>query len=213
MPFNARRMKKEWERAVALDPNQIDARYGLVQFYAYAPSVMGGGKDKAREQAAEIAKRSAMRGAIARGLIAELEKNTGGEEAAYREAIAAAPDSSAGYFALGTLYARDGKPTEAFATLDQYVKRRPDDLRALYEAGRISGTTGRELDRGEAALKNFIAAPPADVRVTTVAGAHYWLGQIAEKRGVKDVARGHYRSALELNRYNQHARRALDALK
>src|SRR5688572_1793019 len=41
MAFNARRMKKEWERAVELDPNQIDARYGLVMFYSMAPGAMG----------------------------------------------------------------------------------------------------------------------------------------------------------------------------
>ncbi|MFL5485532.1 MAG: hypothetical protein ACJ793_07825 [Gemmatimonadaceae bacterium] len=213
MPFNARRMKKEWERAVALDPNQIDARYGLVQFYAYAPGVMGGSKEKAREQAAEIAKRNAMRGAVARGVIAEIEKNPAAEEAAYKEAIAAAPDSLPGYFGLGAVYARDGKATEAFATLDTYVRRRPDDRRAFYEAGRIAAITGRELDRGEAALKQFLATPPADARVTTIAGAHYWLGQIAEKRGLRDAAREHYLTALRINRHAQLARHALDALK
>lgn len=212
MPFNARRMKKEWERAVALDPNQIDARYGLVQFYAFAPGVMGGSPEKAREQAAEIAKRSPMRGAIARAVIAEIGKNAAAEEVAYREAIAAAPDSGAGYFGLAAAHARDGKATEAFATLDEYVKRRPDDRRAWYEVGRVAGTTGSELDRGEAALKKFIAAPPTDVRVATIAGAHYWLGQIAEKRGLKDAAREHYKAALKINQHNEPARRALDAL-
>ena len=212
MPFNARRMKKEWERAVALDPNQIDARYGLVQFYSMAPGVMGGDIAKAREQAAEIGKRSALRGAIARGVIAEVEKNKAAETAAYQEAISAAPDSSAGYFSLIYAYARDGRTTEAFATLDQYSTRKPQDRRALYEAGRIAGTTGQQLDRGETALKMFLATPPADVLVTQIAGAHYWLGQIAEKRGAKDAARDHYRAALKINRHSQLSQRALDAL-
>src|SRR4051812_29632946 len=42
--FLARRMKKEWERAVDLDPAQIEARYGLVQFLAFVPGPMGGSK-------------------------------------------------------------------------------------------------------------------------------------------------------------------------
>jgi tetratricopeptide (TPR) repeat protein len=213
MPFNARRMKKEWERAVALDPDQIDARYGLVQFYAYAPGVMGGDITKAREQVAEIAKRNPMRGAIARGVIADVEKNAAAEEAAYRDAVAVAPDSAAGYFALGGMYARAGKAMEAFATLDQYAKRKPNDRHALYEAGRFAGTTGQQLDRGEAALKQYLATPPADVDVAHTAGAHYWLGQIAEKRGQKDAAREHYRVALSINRYSQLSERALKALK
>jgi len=213
MAFNARRMKKEWERAVELDPNQIDARYGLVMFYSMAPGAMGGSREKAREQVSEIARRNVMRGAIARGLLADVEKDVSAEEAAYKQAIAAAPDSSAGYFALGLVYARDGKAAEAFAILDQYVKRQPQDKRALYEAGRFAGTSGQQLDRGETALQQFLASPPADVPVTHIAGAHYWLGQIAEKRGAKDAAREHYRAALKINRHSQLSERALSALK
>ena len=213
MPFMARRMKKEWERAVALDPNQIDARYGLVQFYAFAPGVMGGDITKAREQVAEIAKRNPMRGAIARGVIAQVEKNAAAEEAAYRDAVAAAPDSAAGYFALGGVYARAGKAADAFATLDQYAKRQPNDRHALYEAGRFAGTTGQQLDRGEVALKQYLATPPADMDVAHTAGAHYWLGRIAEKRGQKDAARDYYRVALRINPNSQVSERALKALK
>jgi tetratricopeptide (TPR) repeat protein len=213
MPFMARRMRKEWERAVELDPNQVDARFGLVQFYAMAPGVMGGSRDSAREQADEIAKRDAMRGAMARGAIAEAEKNAGAEIAAYQQAIAAAPDSTAGYFALGMTYAREGKVTEAFATLDQYAKRHPDDRWGLYQAGRFAGITGQQLDRGEGALKQFLATPPADAHAPNLAGAHYWLGQIAEKRGARDAAREQYKTALQINPKSQASQRALEALK
>src|SRR6185369_14942588 len=41
-PFLARRVKAEFELAVALDPTLVDARVGLTQFYAIAPGVMGG---------------------------------------------------------------------------------------------------------------------------------------------------------------------------
>jgi tetratricopeptide (TPR) repeat protein len=212
-PFMARRVKNEWERAVALDPNQIDARFNLVQFYTMAPGFMGGGIDKARQQADDLTKRNPMRGAMARGLIEEHEKNAAAAEAAYQQAIAAAPDSSAGYFALINAYARAGKAADAFATLDQYVKRQPDDRWALYHNGRASGVTGQQLDRGEAALEQFLAKPPLDAHPANLAGAHYWLGQIAEKRGAKDAAREHYRTALRINPKSQQSQRALDALK
>ena len=213
MPFMARRMRKEFERAVELDPNLIDARYGLVQFYAMAPSMMGGGIDKAREQAAELEKRSTLRGAMARAMIAEQEKNAGAEEAAYQAAVTAAPDSAVAYFVLADMYARVGKPDEAFATIDRYVKRKPDDRWALYRVGRVAGVTGTQLDRGETALTKFLASPPSDANVIMMAGAHYWLGQIAEKRGLNAAARPHYETALKINPKSQTARRALDALK
>src|SRR5919107_1945329 len=62
LPFLARRIKGEFDKAVQLHPTSIDARHGLIQFYSHAPGVMGGSMDKAKEQAREIAKLNAMRG-------------------------------------------------------------------------------------------------------------------------------------------------------
>jgi tetratricopeptide (TPR) repeat protein len=62
-------------------------------------------------------------------------------------------------------------------------------------------------------LNQYLATPPVDVDVAHIAGAHYWLGQIAEKRGQKDVARDHYRVALRINPNSQVSERALKALK
>jgi tetratricopeptide (TPR) repeat protein len=212
-PLLLKQMKEELDRAVELDPNQLEARLELLQFEAMAPTVMGGGVEKAREQAAEITKRNAMKGAMARAFIASTEKNALAEEAAYREAIAAAPDSSAAYFALGFAYARDGKATEGFATLDQYAKRHAKDHWALYHAGRFAGTTGQQLDRGDAGLRQFLASPPSDAHVTNLANAHYWMGRIAEKRGLKEAARQQYDAALKMNPNYAAAQKALDALK
>ncbi|MEK7401785.1 MAG: tetratricopeptide repeat protein [Gemmatimonadota bacterium] len=212
MALNARRMRREWERALQLDPDQIDARAGLIQFYAMAPGVMGGSMDKARAQAAEIARRNAMRGALARGLIAEVEGNVAAEEATYRQAVIAAPDSSAGYFALANMLARTGRGDDAFAVLVRYAERRPDDRWVLYYTGRVAGVSGLQPDRGERALNQFLASPSVDANVVFLAGAHYWLGQIASKREMKDVAREHYRTALTINPYSP-AKRALEEMK
>lgn len=212
MALNARRMSKEWERAVQLDPDQIEARVALVQFYAMAPGPMGGSIGKARAQAAEVARRNPMRGALARGIIAEVEKNAAAEEAAYREAIVAAPDSSAGHFALATMLARNARAVDAFDVLERYAGRSPDDRWVLYHTGRVAGMSGEHLARGEAALTEFLARPPADAYVVFLAGAHYWLGQIASRRGAKEIAREHYEAALRINPHSQ-AKRALKELK
>lgn len=212
MMFIARRMKQEWERAVQLDPAQIDARLGLVHFHTVAPGIAGGSMEAARLHAAEIEKLDPARGAMARGLIAAAEKNEAAEILAYQQAIAAAPDGADGYFALGHLYARGGKGTLAFATLDRYAQRRPGDAWVAYQTGRFAGIAGLELDRGERALEQFIAAPAPDAHAAGLARAHYWLGQIAEKRGGKEAARGQYLEALAIDPKNQTARKALEKL-
>ncbi|MBI4885833.1 MAG: tetratricopeptide repeat protein [Acidobacteria bacterium] len=212
-PLLARRVRKEWERAVELDPNQVDARIGLVGFYAQAPSVMGGSMDKARAQAAEIAKRNAMRGAMSRGDLAQYEEKPAAEIAAYQQATLLAPDSVVAFAALADALVRAGKPDEALAATDEFARRRPDDPWALYNTGRISGLTGLQIDRGEAALKRFLAAPASDASAPTIALSHYYLGKIAEKRGAKDVARVQYQTALKINPKSRLSQQALNALK
>ena len=65
LPFLAPKVKNAFERAVALDPNNLDAREYLIQYYLQAPGFVGGSKQKAREMAAEIKKRNAYRGGFA----------------------------------------------------------------------------------------------------------------------------------------------------
>jgi tetratricopeptide (TPR) repeat protein len=207
-----RRMKGEFERAVELDPNHIEARFRLLQLYAMAPAAMGGSMDEARKQAGEITKRNAMRGAIARATIALQEKNVAAEEAEYKQAIAAAPDSLAGYSGLAATYARNAKAADAFVVMDGYTKTHKNDHWALYYTGRVAGVTGQQLERGAGALKQFLASPPVDANRVNFASAQYWLGQIAEKRGAKDEAREHYVTALRLNPNSTASQRALDAL-
>jgi tetratricopeptide (TPR) repeat protein len=54
------------ERAIALDPNNLDARATLLQFLLQAPGIVGGSRDAAREQALEIERRDRERGLLAR---------------------------------------------------------------------------------------------------------------------------------------------------
>ena len=103
-----------------------------------APGFMGGGMDGARAQTAELLKRDALRGAIARGMLAEREGKNDAEEAALREGVAAAPDSLLGYIFLAESQVRHGKGDEAIATLDKYSERHPDDRWPLFHIGRIS---------------------------------------------------------------------------
>ncbi|MBX9928372.1 MAG: tetratricopeptide repeat protein [Gemmatimonadaceae bacterium] len=213
VPLLARRVRTAWERAVELDPNQVDARFGLVGFYSQAPAVLGGGMDKARRQAAEIAKRSAMRGAMARGVIAQFEELPAVETAAYRQAIGLAPDSAAAYAALADALVRTGNGDTALATVDEYLRRHPEDPWAHYHSGRIAGATGRHMDQGERALNHFLASLPADAYAPTIALAHYWLGQMAERRGAREVALARYRTALTINPKSRLSKRALEALK
>ena len=47
----AGKVRGEFERAVQLNPKDVDARLDLAEFYIEAPGIVGGGEQKAREQA------------------------------------------------------------------------------------------------------------------------------------------------------------------
>ncbi len=123
LPFLARRTKREFDRAVELDPDYLDARMGLIQYYLRAPGFLGGSVDKARVQATEITRRSALRGALASGAVAEHQQDLGAAEALFLAAIAAQPDSGVGYRVLAALYTRSRRYAEASATLGKLEER------------------------------------------------------------------------------------------
>ncbi len=47
----AKHVRVEFEAAVQLDPKSVDARSDLAEFYLEAPGIVGGGRDKAEQQA------------------------------------------------------------------------------------------------------------------------------------------------------------------
>ena len=61
----AKKCAAAYEKAVELDPSNLEARSSVMTYYQQAPSMVGGGIDKAYAQAAEIKKLDATRGRIA----------------------------------------------------------------------------------------------------------------------------------------------------
>ncbi len=103
----ARNIHKELETAFQLEPSNLDARWGLLQYYWRAPSLMGGDKAKAREMAVEIGKLNAAQGFVAQAVIAADEKRTGDVESNYKKAVQADPKNYDGRISLAQFYMGD----------------------------------------------------------------------------------------------------------
>ncbi len=84
-------VRKAFERAVELDPNYLEARSDLLEFYLEAPAMFGGGIDKARRQAEAIERLNKAEGHSARARIAQKEKRYDEAEREYRAAIESNP--------------------------------------------------------------------------------------------------------------------------
>jgi len=212
LPFLARKTKNAWETALALDPDNLDVRDDLIIYYTRAPGFLGGSKEKSREMALEIRKRNPYRGSIATANLCGVEQDTLCVEHELQGMVASYPDSGGAYALLAAFYANQKQYDKAFGVLDQRLQAKPYELPALYQLGRTAALSGQNLDRGEQALKTYLASKMPE-RGPTAAGVHYRLGMIYEKKGSKELAREEYRTALVLNPKHQDAQRALASLK
>ena len=208
-PFLAKKTKSAWEKAIALDPDNIEARQDIILYYLAAPGFLGGSKEKARAQALEIKRRSPFRGALNLASVCAAMKNQTCAETELKSAITNYPDSSAGYRALTELYVSAKQYDRAFATIGMRLLAKPTDPVALYSYGRTASISGQNLEKGEEALRAYIAAPLVS---PPLANAHFRLGMILEKRGDKEGAKREYRAALELNPGYDDAKKALKAV-
>ncbi|MFN7918496.1 MAG: tetratricopeptide repeat protein [Bryobacteraceae bacterium] len=89
----AGKCKRSLNRALEIDPKNVEAMMGGIQFYYRAPGFMGGDKAKAREIPARVAAVDAVRGVEAEIALANLEKKPVNAVELYRKALAANPQS------------------------------------------------------------------------------------------------------------------------
>lgn len=195
----AGKTKAEFEKAVALNPNYLDARFALLQFYAIAPGIVGGSFDKAAEQASEIKKRDPVWGHRASAFIYNAQKKPELAKKEYQDAVREQPNSAKAhtYFAQYLAGTEKNYPA-AFEELETALKLDPAFMPARYQFGRTAGLSATNLPRGEEMLKGYLGYTPKEEE-PSIAGAHYWLGMIYEKQGRKADAKRSYETALKLN--------------
>jgi len=212
MPGLAKKAKAAYDKAVALDPGNLDARDDLIQYYLLAPGFLGGSVEKAKEQATEIKKRDAMRGAQAFATIDVDQKDFAAAERELKEAIQKVPADPRPRVFLAGLYQGQEKWDAAFETLEAALKIDPDNWDALYQVGRAAALSGKRLDRGEECLKRYLTHTPSEDQAP-LANTHFRLGMVYEKKGNKALARAEYQATLKLNPDLKEAKEALAKLK
>jgi tetratricopeptide (TPR) repeat protein len=105
----AKKCKAAYDKAVELDPTNLDARWSVMEFCRQAPAMVGGGMDQAYAQAEEIRKLDANRGRIALATLYVAEKKMVEAFGLFDEALRASPDDYAALYQLGRLAAMTGQ--------------------------------------------------------------------------------------------------------
>jgi tetratricopeptide (TPR) repeat protein len=105
----AKRCLAEFQRASALDPDNVDIHSRLLEFYSRAPWVIGGGIDKAQAEAAKISQLDQVRGHQAYASLYLAGGKFGLARAEIEEALKAAPDNYVSLYQLGLFSAVSGQ--------------------------------------------------------------------------------------------------------
>ena len=211
--LSVRRVKTELEKAIELDPLNLEARQDLAVMYRAAPGFLGGSNAKAAEQIAFIRRHDPALASQLEGDFLFADKKYEAALSAYQESAKLHPRPMI-QVRMSLAYQQRKDWTQAFAALDRALGMDADFPFALYQVGRTAALSGQQLDRGEQCLRTYITIPEREeLENPSLAAAHFRLGNILEKKGDPAAARNEYETSLKIDPKQKLAREALAQLK
>jgi tetratricopeptide (TPR) repeat protein len=207
----ARKARSEFERAVQLDPASVEARLDLAQYYTEAPVIIGGGLDKARDQAVQVAKQNPAKSHLILARIAGKEKQFPEAESQLRQAIGEARDPAEYWLELARFYRLQGRPDDMQKAVQSAVAQPGISADTYFDAANELFEGNRDFPAAVSYLKKYLASGGM-VEGAPAFRAHYLLGQIYEKVGQAPAAVSEYQASLALASGFDRARKALNHL-
>ena len=171
--------RREFERALALQPDLLEASAGLVALDLSLRRV-----EDARNRVDELAKPANAKPAVVM-LAARTYRAVGdlkASEQMLRRVLASDPTYLDAYAGLAQIYAGQGRLNEALVELDALVQRDPNSVAALTLSGMILEAQGKAAD----AQKRFERVMQVDEEAPVAANNLAWI--YAEHGGNLDVA-------------------------
>jgi tetratricopeptide (TPR) repeat protein len=195
---SARKCREEFETAVRLSGTNLPARRDLLEFYLEAPWFLGGGNDKAWQQALAISELDPIEGFLARGFYWETLKDPRRAEAEYTHVMELRPASIKCYFEVAEFYQQQENATRLQAVLEDAARLEPQDARWPYYRGVVGVLARTRLQEAEQELGMYLASPPR-LDFPSHASAREWLGRLYEESDRPQLALKEYRAALQLD--------------
>ena len=216
--FLARKAKREFSRAVQLEPSNPVYLEGLGRFLVRAPGIVGGDRDSARALATHLLRLDPMRGT---SLLVELLWRSGrpGDRAQADSLVEAFARSGTGgregQIRLAMFYSRAGKADRALPIAERLVAEDSSDAVGRWVLGATMVSLRRDPRTAARQLRWALDHPPP----VTTDGRQYWppavwwyLGQAHAQLGQADSARACYAQALRLEPRFRPAKASMDSL-
>ena len=206
----ARKTQKEFETAVQLDEHNFDAAQDLVEYDCTAPSIVGGGEDKAQPLIQKLMSMDAAEGHYAAGVCRAVKKDLSGADVEYAKALESKPKSAERVFDIGDYFMQRGQGDKLLIVAAQGEALAPQDPRVEYYRAVGWILQGENNPENEKLLRNYLQRAPVRSTYPPPCYAHYWLGRLYELQKDPAKAKNEYQEALKMD---PKFRKAQDALK
>ena len=199
----ARKTHKEFEVAVRLDPSNFQAQRDLIRFEMYAPSIVGGGDDRALKHIEDLEKIDALHGQLARGEFLATKKRFAEADAVFATILGSNTDRIGVYFEAADYY-RDRQNAEKMSDAIAAAERIDgEDRRLKFYHGVLLVMKKKNPADAESLLRSYLATVPDNSDLPAHAAALEWLGKLHEAQGKFSEAAEEYRASLELDPHNK----------
>lgn len=196
----SKQARQEMETAVRLDPRNAAALSDLGEFYVEAPSIVGGGLDKAESVALELDRIDRARAAELRGRIAYARKDFGGAEQAYKQAIALSPHPARVWATMASFYRHRGEFTQmdwAVRNCATAAARDPHPGVALFNGASVLIEAKQNPEMAAKMLEDYLNGSSKTEEGPAFL-AHVWLARLKAQLGDAAGAQQEQESAKAL---------------
>jgi Flp pilus assembly protein TadD len=156
--MHASKARQCFERAVALDPHNREAKNDLFAFYLNAPGFLGGGMEKAAALAKSVANERPAEYESEEAQLADRKKDYAAAEAHLRRAMELAPAEPGRVLDLARYVAKRGRLAESDALFEQARKLAPSQPRVAFAEARVDIENHRNLEQARGLLQSYLHA-------------------------------------------------------
>ena len=197
----AKKVREEFERAVQLDGENVDALSDLGDFYTAAPGIVGGGKKKAQGVAQALEQYGPAQAHQLKGRLAEKDKNYALAETEFKSAVEASKQAADAWMSLASYYARhrqwDQMLGALHAGIDADAKAAKPHGAALVDAASLLSRNNQQPQLAIQLLKLYLDSPNQSAE-SPAFQVRSQLSRLLEQQGDHEGARQQIEAAAAL---------------
>lgn len=193
----AKQIRVEFETAAKLDPQNAAALSDLGEFYVDAPSIVGGGLDKAGKVAQQLDTVAPDRAHYIRARMAESGKDYAQAETEFKSAIAGSKDSADAWMDLASFYRRRQRWDDMIHAVHTGAGLDTRKGVALADGASVLIRAGRDLPFARQLLEQYLASPNKSEDAPAFQ-MQVQLGKLLSQLGDTSGAQQQFSAAVEL---------------